>query len=131
MALAKDFNGVTRPAPVGSGIDLGAIESVMAMPYPVISSVQEAVVSGNKAVINDIDVFIFRNKINKFENNKDSLYRYKEDYRKNYYDHKKYCRVNKEIVKESVKESVKEVLAEPFYEPKPVAPPDPYANLRF
>ncbi len=39
--------------------------------------------------------------------------------------------VNKEIVKESVKESVKEVLAEPFYEPKPVAPPDPYANLRF
>lgn len=38
---------------------------------------------------------------------------------------------NKEIVKESVKESVKEVLAEPFYEPKPVAPPDPYANLRF
>jgi fibronectin type 3 domain-containing protein len=50
LALTKDFNGVTRPAPVGSGIDLGAIESDMAMPYPVISSVQEAVVSGNKAV---------------------------------------------------------------------------------
>jgi fibronectin type 3 domain-containing protein len=50
LALTKDFYGVTRPAPVGSGIDLGAIESDMAMPYPVISSVQEAVVSGNKAV---------------------------------------------------------------------------------
>ena len=50
LALTKDFNGVTRPAPVGSGIDLGAIESDMAMPYPVINSVQEAVVSGNKAV---------------------------------------------------------------------------------
>ena len=50
LALAKDFYGITRPAPVGSGIDLGAVESDMAMPYPVINSVQEAVVSGNKAV---------------------------------------------------------------------------------
>ena len=50
LALTKDFYGVTRPAPVGSGIDLGAIESDMAMPYPVINSVQEAVVSGSKAV---------------------------------------------------------------------------------
>lgn len=50
LALAKDFYGITRPAPVGSGIDLGAIESDMAMPYPVISSVQESIVSSKKAV---------------------------------------------------------------------------------
>ena len=36
-------------------------------------------VSGKKAIVNDIDVFLFRKKINKFENNRDSLYRYKED----------------------------------------------------
>jgi hypothetical protein len=50
LTTTKDFYGSNRPAPLGSGIDLGAIESDMAMPYPVINSVQEAVVSGTKAV---------------------------------------------------------------------------------
>ena len=52
-----------------------------------IANIVWELVSGKKAVINDIDVFIFRNKINKFENNKDSLYRYKEDSVKAYEDY--------------------------------------------
>ena len=50
LTLSKDFKGLNRPVPVGSGVDLGAVESEMAMPYPVINSVQEAMISGNKAV---------------------------------------------------------------------------------
>jgi hypothetical protein len=50
LVLTKDFKGLNRPVPVGSGVDLGAIESEMAMPYPVINSVQEAIISGNKAI---------------------------------------------------------------------------------
>ena len=47
-------------------------------------------VSGKEAIVNDIDVFIFRNKINKFENkfeNNKDLYRYKEDSVKAYEDY--------------------------------------------
>jgi hypothetical protein len=44
-----------------------------------IANIVWELVSGKKAIVNDIDVFIFRKKINKFENNRDSLYRYKED----------------------------------------------------
>lgn len=50
LTTTKDFYGADRPAPAGSGIDLGAVESEMAMAYPVINSVQEAFISGNKAV---------------------------------------------------------------------------------
>jgi len=50
LTLAKDFNGANRPAPTGSGIDIGAVESDMAMAYPVISSVQEVIISSKKAV---------------------------------------------------------------------------------
>ena len=37
----------------------------------------------------------------------------------------------KEESKQVIKESVREVVNEPFYQPKPVKPPDPYANLIF
>lgn len=50
LALPKDYYGLNRPVPAGSGIDLGAIESEMAMAYPVINKVQEAIVGGNKVV---------------------------------------------------------------------------------
>ena len=52
-----------------------------------IANIVWELVSGKKAVINDIDVFIFRKKINTFENSKDSLYRYKEDSVKVYEDY--------------------------------------------
>ncbi len=37
----------------------------------------------------------------------------------------------KEESKQVIKESVREVVNEPFYQPKPVQPPDPYANFIF
>ena len=50
LALPKDYYGLNRPVPAGSGVDLGAIESDMAMAYPEINKVQEAIVGGNKVV---------------------------------------------------------------------------------
>ncbi len=50
FSTAKDLLGNDRPNPVGSGIDLGAVESVLVMPTPAITSLQNAVIGGNKAI---------------------------------------------------------------------------------
>jgi hypothetical protein len=53
-----------------------------------IANIVWQLVSGKKAIVNDIDVFIFRNKIDKFSNvDRDSLYRYKVDDIKAYEDY--------------------------------------------
>ena len=50
FSTAKDYLGGDRPNPTGSGIDMGAIESSLAMPTPTITSLQNAVIDSKKAI---------------------------------------------------------------------------------
>ena len=59
FASATDYNGAARPNPAGSKVDMGAVESSLSMPTPVITSVQKAVIGGKKA--NKINFSIYSN----------------------------------------------------------------------
>lgn len=50
LILAKDYNGVTRPNPAGTTIDMGAIESELRYPIPQIVNLQNAISSSKNAV---------------------------------------------------------------------------------
>ncbi|MFA9206479.1 MAG: choice-of-anchor Q domain-containing protein [Burkholderiaceae bacterium] len=50
FSTTKDYLGNNRPNPVRSGIDMGAVESILAMPTPAITSLQNAVIGGKKAI---------------------------------------------------------------------------------
>ena len=59
FASATDYNGAARPNPAGTKVDMGAVESSLSMPTPVITSVQKAVIGGKKA--NKINFSIYSN----------------------------------------------------------------------
>lgn len=59
FASEKDYNGAARPNPTGSKVDMGAVESILSMPTPSITSVQKAVIGGKKA--NKINFSIYSN----------------------------------------------------------------------
>ncbi len=57
LASLKDFYGNTRPNPTGSKLDMGAIESPLAMPTPSITSLQKAVTGSKKAIKINFSIF--------------------------------------------------------------------------
>ena len=57
FSTTKDFLGNTRPNPTGSNIDMGAVESILAMPTPSITSVQNAVIGSKKVIKINFSVF--------------------------------------------------------------------------
>jgi len=50
FTLTTDNKGNTRPSPTGSKIDIGAVESLLSMPTPTITSLQKAVIGGKSAI---------------------------------------------------------------------------------
>ena len=57
LVPTKDFNGNNRPNPTGTSVDIGAIESILAYPTPEITSLQNAVISGKRAIRLSYSIF--------------------------------------------------------------------------
>jgi hypothetical protein len=53
----KDFSGNSRPNPTGTSVDIGAIESTFQYPTPEITSLQNAVIDGKRAIKLNYSVF--------------------------------------------------------------------------